>query len=1274
MKNKRRLYNLVFLLLFQTIHSQITEHVDIHWHIPGPSVEMRAADMKPFNPAHSDWDGENLYYVLRFNGRNFDQHFTVENIEYSPVSGNFAKAFVPLRPPSDFRGKLFSLHGRNAVVSVFRINTLIYRNNRWYKLDAFDVRLYPSEQRQLRRAPLPVEHSPLSRGKWYRFEVDKTGIYRIDKNFLNSLGINTGNLDPRHIHIFGWGGRMLPLSNASPLPQSLAEIPVEIHGETDGRFDDGDYILFFGTGKHTWNGEYHTYNNIYTDKAYYYIQIDDTQNGKRIPEYQQPPGTPVWTTDVYLAERFYEEDSVNVAKLGREWYGNNFNYGQAKKSFDFRFDNFLPAHKVIYSMKAATDNPLTGQIRIKMNGQEGRALTMYALTPAMKANGILATGNAVTDSISVSSGDIHVELQYDDGGYPPAKIFLDYLRIMAYCRLDVNGKSFVFSNPFQATYDTTDVVAYELHGAASLREVWDVTNPFEVKKITAGGQANFHFKTTGGKRRYITVTDQFLSPSKPANTKVDNLDLRWDTFHFDQSGLGPEYLVIAPEAFRAQAERLVQFHSGRGLRAYFAPLEDIYAGFGNGTQDVAAIRNYIRYIYLHQNPAERIKYVTLLGDASWDFKNIQVRAEDNTNVVPVFQSRQSFSLVTSFATDDFFVAMDDNEGNIDTNVYLPDIAVGRIPAATAEQADHIIDKMLHYYDPSTFGPWHNNVTLLSDDADSPSHSWELGLINSTMQIARRIETYHPFINLHKIYLDAYREVSTAGGYRYPDAKRDLLNDFEKGMLILNFIGHGNEYGWTHERVMNIPEIKSLRNYDKLPFVSTVTCEFGRFDNPKTVSGAELFVLNRFGGAFQIVTTTREISAAAGMYFNIKLYKYLFGTEQSTFTHFRTPGVALLMAKQQYGSLIKKVSLLGDPAMPLHFAGPEIVITNINAQSGDTIRALDRVHIEGEIRDTANQLVTGYNGTIHPVIFDKKETARTLNNDDVPGQDITFTRLGPALFRGSARVNGGRFAFDFVVPKDIRPDYGHGKISLYAFEDQDLRKGVDTTVVIGGINTQAPDDNKPPVIRLYMNDYNFSDGGVVNPDPFLLVKLEDENGINTVGGVGHDITAVLDGDVNNPFVLNDYYEADANTYTRGKIKFKLFGLSPGLHTIKVKAWDTYNNPAEASISFRVVASEKLEVTRVLNYPNPFIDYTEFWFTTNHPYENLDVQIDVFSASGELVWQHRQNILTQGSVSRDITWNGRDMFGRKIGKGVYFYRVTVRTEDGKHVTKWQKLVKL
>jgi hypothetical protein len=380
-----------------------------------------------------------------------------------------------------------------------------------------------------------------------------------------------------------------------------------------------------------------------------------------------------------------------------------------------------------------------------------------------------------------------------------------------------------------------------------------------------------------------------------------------------------------------------------------------------------------------------------------------------------------------------------------------------------------------------------------------------------------------------------------------------------------------------------------------------------------------------------------------------------------------------------------VFFIGDPAMKLAFPKPNIKITSINDIAIndliDPIEALSYVNVKGQIEDLGGNIINDYNGELTSTVYDKNIPRSTLGNDNVYQNNepiiLDFITLGETVFKGKASIVDGLFEFDFVVPRDIGMAIGTGKFSLYAKKNNsDLdNSGNDLSVLIGGINENAVNDNTGPEINLYMNDESFIDGGITNESPFLIVKLFDDNGINTSSGIGHDITAVLDGDSSNTFQLNDYYEAALDDYKNGSIKYPLRDLEAGIHTINFKAWDVFNNSSTTEIEFLVYdQNEELVISNVLNYPNPFINYTEFWFNHNSS-DVLDVLLQIFTVSGKLVKTINQQTNTLGSsnLSRDIVWDGRDEYGDRLAKGVYVYKIKVRSlQTNKKAQKIQKLV--
>ncbi|QYS87829.1 type IX secretion system sortase PorU [Flavobacterium oreochromis] len=365
-------------------------------------------------------------------------------------------------------------------------------------------------------------------------------------------------------------------------------------------------------------------------------------------------------------------------------------------------------------------------------------------------------------------------------------------------------------------------------------------------------------------------------------------------------------------------------------------------------------------------------------------------------------------------------------------------------------------------------------------------------------------------------------------------------------------------------------------------------------------------------------------------------------------------------------------------MKLAIPDPKVVITHINDEpiTGYTgsLSALSKVKISGEIQDDKDQTQNDFGGELFVSIFDKFIDKTTLANDGVLPK-LSFKSMGETIFRGNANVKEGKFEFNFVVPKDIAIPVGMGKVSFYAAENTGLKDktGYDLRVKVGGVNSNAVQDNIPPKMQLYINDKTFVAGGIVNQKPILVVELQDENGINTAGGIGHDIVAYLDGDETKPIILNDFYNSVKDDYTRGIVNYQFSKLSPGVHTLTVKAWDVYNNMVSSELKFVVIDDSELELTNVLNYPNPFVNYTEFWFTHNKPFEPLEVQVQIMTITGRIVWTKNQTVSTTGFLSRDLAWDGKDDFGDKIGKGVYLYRLSVRSIlSNKKVEKIEKLV--
>jgi hypothetical protein len=1107
-------------------------------------------------------------------------------------------------------------------------------------------------------------NSVLSSGDWFKFSVDTSGVFKIDKNFLQQLGVSTNDLNPKKIHIYGNGGNLLPVLNSDFRYNDLQENAIYIKGENDGSFDSSDFILFYAKGAHDWivDTEQNTAKhrqNIYSNEAYYFLTVSNT-DGKRVQQKSLLTANAISQITTFNDYVFLEKEEINILAAGTQWFfDDDFNI-ENTQHFKIPFPNAISNDPVSIRVRGVSMSFGSTTMAVKVNGEALYDLNFSSLNPGSLTKVSVSERTAEVQN----SGDIiDVSITYDNRGNPSAKAFLDFIEVVGKKELIANGNQFSFRSFEQA--NTSGPVKYKIQDNSTIFQVWDVSNPLEPKNITneEDNTSDFTFKDNGGVLNEYVVLSQndYYTPKLLQNGRVVNQNL-----HALQD---INYLVITNSELFSEAQRLADYHQNNSnLSTKVVLLEEIYNEFSSGSKDITGIRDFIKHVHTTNSTEEKkIKYVCFFGDASYDYKD---RITGNNNIVPVKLSEKSFNLATSYVTDDFFVMLDDDEGEMSSRHSI-DVASSRIPVSTIVQAKEVVDKILTYYNKDAIGDWRNTITFLADDIDA---NGEQVIEQGVESIADEIKVNKPIFNVNKIYLDSYVQENSSGGERYPEVKEAITNAIEKGTLVFDYFGHGGEDGFASERILDKSQIQNFNNPNTLPLLITVTCDFSRFDNPSRTTAGELTFWNSTGGAASMITTTREVYISVGQKFNLQLIRILLEFENEDLTI----AESLMKTKNEFSNTQKFfIYHFGDPAMKLSVPKPNVLITKMNgkelSQPIDTLKALSKVSFEGVVVDNTNVVLNDFNGSLSTTVFDKRIDKTTLDNDGF-GIKMIFDTQDSKLFRGKSTVENGTFKFDFIVPKDIKIAYGKGKLSFYAENGEIDKAGYNFDVVVGGIDKNAPEDTVGPEINLFMNDESFIDGANTNASPNLIAVLSDSSGINTsITAVDHDIVGILDGDTTNPITLNDFYQTELNDYTKGKVNYKLRDLEVGPHSIKIKAWDTYNNSSETTLNFTVVSDAILNLENVLNYPNPFVNYTEFWFNHNKPNEALEVQVQVFTISGKLIKTINQNIITTGNLSRSISWNGLDDFGNKIGKGVYIYKLKVKSTISNLTSeKFEKLV--
>lgn len=1109
------------------------------------------------------------------------------------------------------------------------------------------------------------EQSVLSSGNWFKIAIDQTGFYAITYNELKQLGISR----PEDIRVYGNGGHLLSVNNADARLDDLLENPIIMEKGSDGVFNEGDYIVFYGVGAKKWKyasdkSMFVHVNHAYSNASYYFLTAD-LGPGKRIPAQTAITTEPDITTNSYDDCAVYENDVLNLIRSGRVWFGEKFENGTSY-SLPFTFPGRITTQPVkIYSHVAARSSNQYSQsyfTLVNIGGAEVHRPTV----PTMNLNGhnySAALDTFTQGSFSDNGENIALTITYNSQ-YPKAEGYLDYVVLNV-------RKNLVFTNTQMHFRDASiatngQVAKFEISGANSNLKVFDVSNFYEISQIPTqlnGSILSFQTLADTLKEFFACDGSSYYKPVFQGTGlgKIENQNL-----HATEA---VDYIIVCPEIFKPQADQLAAFHrENDDLRVLVVLQNQIFNEFSSGKPDAAAIRFFMKMLYDRAiDSTDAPKYLLLYGDGSYDNKGDSF---ENSNFIITYQSENSLSETGSFVSDDFFSLLDDNESGI---TGIEDLGVGRFPVRNASEASLMYNKVINYSNPATLGSWHNSLCFLADDANlgETNHMTEADLL------CRQITGSMPYYNIDKVYLDAYPQISTSQGEKYPSVTQAVYNAVMKGTLMLNYTGHGNPEKLSHEGVVLAEDVKQWRNTNKLLLFITASCEVSRFDDYKRTSLGEYTLLNPNGGAIACFSTTRLVYSGGNFSLNKNFCTYAFSYDADG-----KPlrfGDIMRMSKNNTGGPgdinKRNFSLLGDPALRIAIPENRVIVTKINGHeigvTPDTAKALGKITIAGFVANKDSSKLSSFHGKVNISVFDKVIPRKTLGNDGY--SQINYSVQNSLVYRGSATATAGEFELSFIVPRDILYNFGPGKISLYADNGTMDASGFSNKIIVGGYSDTVLNDQEGPEIALYMNDTRFVNGGATSNNPILLAVLTDSSGINTTGnGIGHNITAMLDNDKNQVFILNDYYEAKLDSYQQGEVKYSLSNLAEGEHSLQFKVWDINNISSTSNLQFVVAESGEMALKHILNYPNPFTTSTSFYFEHNQPNEDLDVLIDIFTVSGKRVKTIHQSVAASGFRSDPIPWDGHDEFGDPIGKGVYVYRLRVKSMAGKYAEKFEKLV--
>ncbi|GAB2605077.1 type IX secretion system sortase PorU [Spirosoma areae] len=1095
-----------------------------------------------------------------------------------------------------------------------------------------------------------LAQSVLREGYWIKIGVTQSGVYRLSQPQLAQLNPDFAAADPRRLRLYGNGGAALPQSNATPRPDDLIENAIQVIGETDGRFDASDALLFFGQSSHVVRYDsvarrFTHQINPYSDTTFYFLTIGSSP-GLRMTE--RPAGmlsaTPTVTTfDDY---QFHEHDLLKVPSVrsGREWLGE-YMTTDTTRVVSFDLPGIVPA-AIRLTASVVAGATLPTQFRVQLNDQLVGTMPMSSVSGyEYDYQGVARTDTFLT-KVAAANSPLRLAVTFRKNGLQSAQGYLNYVALQARRELRQYEKPTWVRRSAAGQY-----AVQQANG--SLR-AWDVTNPLRPTvqnyTLSASQQAGW---LAAQRSDYFFFTDtDLLTPASLAI--VAN-----QTIHGQPV---PDLLLITPVAWREQADRLAKFRRDHDqLSVLVVTTQQVYNEFGSGQADPTAIRDMARYFY-RQQPA-KFRYLLLFGDATFDYRNIAglTNATQLANMVPVYESRESLHPVLSYSSDDYFGFMDASEGEwIETpnGDHKMDIGIGRLPVKSVDEARTVVDKLIRYSsDSSLTGDWQTRVMLIADDGDYNIHQQDAD------QMAKNIEKLAPAYRPERVFLDDFPQENTSNGQKVPLVNQRINQGFAEGRLIINYSGHGGVLGLADEQVVTLQDILSWKNR-RLPLFVTATCQFGRYDDPNANSGAELTLLSRTGGAVALLTTTRPVYANTNLLLNDAFYKAVFLPINGQMPRL---GDVLRLTKNNslVGPVNRNFALLGDPSMRLAYPQAQAALTQINgkvlsANRLDTLHALQTVELTGEVRQLDKRL-SDFTGTIQLALYDKATTQTTIGSE-AGSPKMTYQAFSNPVFTGQVPVQQGMFTARFTMPKDINYAVGRGKLYMYATRSD---AGIDAigsydSLRIGGSVIATTTDTQPPTVVLAV-DGGVAEGKLVRvagPDVRLRISLSDNQGINIArSGLGHELTVQLN---SQPVVrLNESYVATGSNGQQGEAQYTFRGLVPGTYTMRVKAWDINNNSAEGTLTIVVSEQPGLAINMLYASPNPVVDQTTLIAELNRSGEPLDWTVGLYDLTGRLVNQQAGQCTDCEALLTVGTWNGRTEAEGPLPNGLYIVRLQIRS---------------
>lgn len=1098
-------------------------------------------------------------------------------------------------------------------------------------------------------------NSVLAEGKWARVKVKTTGMQFLSSSQLRNLGFT----DASKVNVYGYGGQLISEVLDERQIDDLPVLPVI-------RTDKG--IIFYGKAQIGWkynsgrlvNGMVYTHQPHYYDDASYYY-ISDREINTPVLKKAARPGTGA-TINEFTERLVHDVDLDMLANSGRGIVGEDFRT-TTLRTFPFDLtDNIGGDAQVTINFFTRTTGGKSS-ITVSANGQTLPSTESDKISPVTGDSYYSST--VTTKTVKDAGSRLNLEIKYNPGG-TLFRANLDYIRVEYTRALKLSGSDLQFYIP------TTTDSRIEVDGCSSTTRILDITdpeNPVEIDYTLSGQKASF-FQAGGEYREYVAFEPVSVNRAPESAGSVSNQNIHAMEI--------PDMIIISPSLYLSQARRIAEMHERNdGMIAYVFTPEELYTEFSCGTRDVSAFRKALKMWYDRGLESGRQpKYCLIMSRPTYDNKMLTDRYRNGTPRIPIWQSDASQSSPSSsFSCDDFIGMLEDNpRGTFNLGSAPIKVAVGRFPVTDLQEATRMTDKLIEYVENPVYGSWRNQVILIADDGDRNAH------LNQTEAVYNNMKASSGGRHLlyERMYLDSYPLEFSGTGPTYLAAKNRFKELLNSGTLYVNYIGHANPKGWTHENFFNWTDMNELSN-PRYTFMTTATCEFCAWD-ADDLSGAELLWLKPKAGAIGLISTNRPVGISPNADITRNLANHLF--ELNDDGSQKTIGEIYLAGKAGVRSTISETNslrflIVGDPALRLPM--PKYVISvdslagvDMTADIEDmpVLPARGAVPASGAVHLLDGSVDEEFNGTMTLSLYDAERPIETFGNSD--SDPTVYNDRKTRLLMVNVPVKKGRWSTTLNLPSEIENNYSPARLVAYAYSNKGREAhGSEERFYVYGYDENAPEDNdSPELTRFTINNDNFTSGSRVNSTPLLLASFKDESGINiSDAGIGHALTLVLDGTKVLTDVVN-YYVPDSVDYRLGTLSYLLPELEAGEHNVELTVWDNAGNSTKAALDFSVGASSASTIYGLGTDCNPARTSVVFSLTADNPQPGTECILQVFDLNGRKIWEERAGVNSAADANVSMRWNLCDGSGYRVPRGIYLYRASIRNSDGDEVDSQTK----